>query len=203
MERLLSQMSRRYLVYSGFQHAFYLLTFVKTNSGGSNNLAVTIDWWNLGTAAASTNDISRAPDRTRTVNLTGVSDVFDSLKFKVDGWVNIDDLRVGPTRVSVTGFQPVASDGWVEEATETQVVLRWMAPVDPRGNYRIDPDLVNQYVFMSDGDPDAEPNLIYLGATGDPGIADPNSRYPSVGTIPVQYNRLYHWVVVGRTLSKT
>jgi hypothetical protein len=41
--------------------------------------------------------------------------------------------------------------------------LKWNAAVDPSGTYDVDPEIVDQYVFISGGI--ADPNLYYAGAT--------------------------------------
>jgi len=84
-------------------NAFFVIELVKSNSGTTDDLAVTIEFYNLGTVDAPTNDISGGPDLSRTVALTGVSDIFDSLKFKVAGWPNMDEIRIGESWVDVTG----------------------------------------------------------------------------------------------------
>ena len=89
---------------SGDRNAFFVIQFKKSNSGSTNDLAVTVDFYDLGTTDPA--DITNGPTRSRTINLTGVSDVFDSLCFKVAGWPNIDEIRLGETWADVVGFIP-------------------------------------------------------------------------------------------------
>ena len=82
----------------------------------------------------------------------------------------------------------------------SDVTLNWKAGQDPGGNdpdpnvvYPVNPNIVDEYVFMTDGS-DTDPNLYYLGATGeDPGNYDPNSQY---GPVVLPTNTLYTWTVV-------
>jgi hypothetical protein len=80
----------------------------------------------------------------------------------------------------------------------TDVILKWKAaigndPVDPNLTVPVNPDIVNQYIFMRETS-SADPNLYYVGATGvDPGLTDPNSQY---GPIVLPTDTSYAWVVV-------
>ncbi len=101
----------------------------------------------------------------------------------------------------------VPYDPVVDEVTPTTVVLNWKAAADPTGANAVNPDIVDQYVFMSDGS-GTDPNLYYLGATGvDPGTDDPTSQYPGTGTVTVATDSTYEWAVVeamdGNTQSLT
>jgi hypothetical protein len=71
------------------------------------------------------------------------------------------------------------------------VTLKWKAGADgdtTSGN-AVRPDIANQYIFMAAG---SEPNLIYQGATGDPGTANPDSQF----TLSRAYDTTYRWAVV-------
>lgn len=80
------------------------------------------------------------------------------------------------------------------------VTLRWKAGQDPGGSdpdpnvvYPVNPNIVDEYVFMTDGS-GTDPNLYYIGATDeDPGIVDPDSQY---GPILLPTNTLYTWTIV-------
>lgn len=86
------------------------------------------------------------------------------------------------------------------DAHSVEVTLTWKAGQDPGGNdpdpnfvYPVNPNIVDEYVFMTDGS-GTDPNLYYVGATGeDPGNWDPNSQY---GPITLPTNTLYSWTVV-------
>jgi hypothetical protein len=60
-------------------------------SGG--NLNVTLDYY-LGTCDG-------VAETSRTVSLGAVSDTFNTLTFKADGWMNLDEIRLGPTLADV------------------------------------------------------------------------------------------------------
>ncbi len=83
----------------------------------------------------------------------------------------------------------------VQDITGVDVTLNWKAAADPNEDitgYAVNPDIVDEYVFMSDGS-GTDPNLYYAGATGDPGTADPNSSF-IVQDLP--YDSTYYWAVV-------
>jgi hypothetical protein len=95
----------------------------------------------------------------------------------------------------LTAAKPKPNTPSVEEVTQTTVVLHWNAAPDPTGVNAVNPDIVDQYVFMTKGT--ADPNLYYVGATGfDPGITDPASKYPGTGTITIATDTTYRWAVV-------
>jgi hypothetical protein len=85
----------------------------------------------------------------------------------------------------------------IGDPTKVDVALNWKAaiaddPVDPNLTVPVNPDIVDQYVFMRETDA-ADPKVYYVGATGeDPGLIDPNSEYEIV--LPTDTN--YVWVVV-------
>lgn len=94
----------------GDRNAFFTIQLTKTNSGTTNNLAVTITAYDLGNTTDI--DISTLVEgttkKTRTVNLTGVSATFTHLKFKLDGTADMDEIRLGTTLADVA--QGVDSD---------------------------------------------------------------------------------------------
>lgn len=74
--------------------------------------------------------------------------------------------------------------------------LHWKAGADPNDDFIVNPAIVDEYVFMTNGS-DTDPNLYYLGNTGeDPGLTDPNSQYPPTGTLLRPINSTYKWAVV-------
>jgi hypothetical protein len=77
------------------------------------------------------------------------------------------------------------------ENDDIDVILRWNAAPDPAQVYAVNPDIVDEYVFMGSG---SDPNLYYVGATGiDPGVDDPASEYGPLNLVPGQ---TYRWAVV-------
>ncbi|MBP8606388.1 MAG: immunoglobulin domain-containing protein [Phycisphaerae bacterium] len=109
--------------------------------------------------------------------------------------VRIDDIHIMPG-VNLTNPTAGPYDPVVNQITPTAIVLQWKAAPDPAGVYAVNPAIVDQYVFMSTGNP-ADPNLYYIGATGaDPGTDNPLSQYPASGTITVAYDKTYYWAVV-------
>jgi hypothetical protein len=93
---------------SGDRNAFFVIRFEKTHSATTDDLTVTVDFYDLGTVNPA--DITAGPTRSRTIQLTGISDVFDSLAFKVGGWPNIDEIRLGETWADVVGYIPPPSE---------------------------------------------------------------------------------------------
>ena len=84
------------------------------------------------------------------------------------------------------------------------VLLQWNAAADPNGGIsglEVDPDIMDQYVFVGDGN---DPNLYYKGAAGDPGNT-PASSFDLQDS--VQNDLTYRWAVVeamsdyGQTLT--
>lgn len=78
--------------------------------------------------------------------------------------------------------------------TGSDVTFNWNAAEDPNdaSGFAVNPDIVDQYVFLSTG---TDPNLFYIGATGaDPGTTDPASQY--VHTASLANNSTYYWAVV-------
>ncbi|MBN1766173.1 MAG: hypothetical protein JW860_13005 [Sedimentisphaerales bacterium] len=76
---------------------------------------------------------------------------------------------------------------------DVDVTLTWEAAADPNEDvtgYAVNPDIVDQYIFLGVG----EPNMVYIGATGtDPGVTDPCSQY---GPIDLPLATTYTWAVV-------
>ncbi|OXU15552.1 LamG-like jellyroll fold domain-containing protein [Sedimentisphaera salicampi] len=105
----------------------------------------------------------------------------------------------GGGRVMVTNFvldlsnkpyDPSVSQ--TAQANSVDADLSWQAAPDINDEYAVNPDIVDQYVFMTTGGED--PNLYYVGAAGeDPGTEDPSSEYTVSG---LNYDTSYQWAVV-------
>ncbi|HOQ06085.1 MAG TPA: hypothetical protein PKY88_12830 [Anaerohalosphaeraceae bacterium] len=104
----------------GDRNAFFVVKFVKSNSSSTNDLTVTVEFYDLGSEDPA--DIMREPNRYRTLSLTGVSGVFTNLSLKVAGWPNIDEIRLGESFVDVVGFVPLPVPdpiiGWIGDLTD-------------------------------------------------------------------------------------
>ena len=93
----------------GYKTGFYLAEFIKSNSGTTNDLLVNVWWYDFGTMAAMTNDLTLGAYATRSISLTGVTGVFNTLQLKLDGgssYPSIDEIRIGDSLSSVTGTDP-------------------------------------------------------------------------------------------------
>lgn len=117
--------------------------------------------------------------------------------------VYIDNIWIFPDGLINTygPYSPsVAQDFNASDPDFVDFILHWKAGQDPGGYdpdpnvvYPVNPAIVDEYVFRSNGS-DADPNLYYLGATGvDPGMYDPNSEY---GPVLLPINSRYAWTVV-------
>lgn len=96
----------------GYQTGFYLAELVKSNSGLTDDLTVNMAFYNFGTLSAPTNTVSAGDAWTRTVNLTGVSGLFNTLQLKLDGgssYPSMDEIRIGETWADVTGVPEPAT----------------------------------------------------------------------------------------------
>ena len=102
------------------RNIFIVAEFEKSDSDNSDDLAITLYAYDLGNEA---DYVIGVPDVTRTVNLTGVSAVFDRLQFKSDGWNELDEIRVGETFLDVTGVAepsiPLSIESYSPEGAET------------------------------------------------------------------------------------
>lgn len=112
--------------------------------------------------------------------------------------IYIDNIWIYPDGPTAHLFPHNSSyDEVLNGADYSDITLKWKTaaapdPVDPNNLLPVNPDIVDQYVFMTNGTSD--PNLYYSGATGtDPGLTDPNSSY---GPIVLPVNRNYRWAVV-------
>ena len=87
-------------------------------------------------------------------------------------------------------YSPAVAQTQDNANNDVDVVLSWKAAADPTGVNAVNPDIVDQYVFMSIG---ADPNMYYRGATGiDPGLTNPDSGF-ALNVAPGQPCK---WVVV-------
>jgi hypothetical protein len=113
-----------------------------------------------------------------------------------DRMVQIDDIHItSGTDLSVPSslrpYGPEVVQG-TPSGTNIPTTLKWNAGADPSGIYAVNPDIVDQYVFMSGGVV-TDPNLYYVGNTNaDPGTDDPASEY----TLNRNFDKTYYWAVV-------
>ena len=114
-------------------------------------------------------------------------------------YVRVDDIYVIDgeyLEIPISGFPyaPGVEEG-TPSGTSIPATLKWKAAGDPDGVYEINPNIVDQYVFISSGS-DTDPNLYYKGATAvdESGwsLTDPNSEY----TFTASLDSTYSWVVV-------
>lgn len=108
----------------------------------------------------------------------------------------VDDINISAgVNLSIpSSVKPYGPE--VEQGTPSGVniptTLKWKAGADPDGIYEVNPEIVDQYVFLSSGKI-TDPNLYYIAATGqDPGLTDPNSQFSFTGTL----DNTYYWAVV-------
>jgi hypothetical protein len=90
------------------RNAYFVIEFTKTNSGTTNNLAYTIKAYDFGNTVPGS--IATA-QQTRTGALTGVTGSFTNLKLKMDGTVEVDEIRLGQTLDDVTTGGDTDGDG--------------------------------------------------------------------------------------------
>lgn len=108
--------------------------------------------------------------------------------------VMVDDINITPgVDLSVPPrlkpYSPEVVQG-TPTGTSVPTTLKWKAGADPDGVYAVNPNIVNEYIFMGT---DLDPNLLYVGATGiDPGTDDPDSEY----SLSRSLDRTYYWAVV-------
>ncbi len=151
-----------------------------------DNAADTIKLYlNQTGAAATENDklVNVANLSQDTFAFRSAADTLDQFFWRVqtggaDRHLTLDDIHIRPgTDLSVPAMNKPYNPG-VGQTPDTgnsdiDVVLTWKAAADPAGINAVNPDIVDQYVFMSVG---ADPNMYYRGATGvDPGLTDPAS----------------------------
>lgn len=171
--------------WSGNQNVLFVVHLVKTNSGTTNDLTVTVDFWYLGTSAAPNNDINRTPNRTRTINLAGINDVFTMLKFKVDGSTNMDEIRVGQSLADVTrgyvvlvGPSPDGVGSTPGDVVDAGTNLVWTNYSDWN---------VDVYLSGPQNDPNPAPILNQIISNQAATSYDPPAD--------LQYNKWYYWRV--------
>lgn len=119
------------------------------------------------------------------------------------GWGYIDEVRISDSALLVTHFLmgPTPYDPDVNQVSDminsdVDVTLYWNAAGDPNGPINgnaVHPDIVDQYIFISNGS-DTDPNVYYFAATGaDPGTTNPASSY---GPFNRDYDKTYQWAIV-------
>ncbi|AQQ08664.1 Immunoglobulin I-set domain protein [Sedimentisphaera cyanobacteriorum] len=119
-------------------------------------------------------------------------------------WGYIDEVRISDSALRVTDLLqgPTPYNGDVAQQSDpangdVDVTFSWDAPGEDAsgdGSNAVEPDLVDQYVFISSGD-EEDTELYYAGATGaDPGTDNPASSF---GPVDLNYDSSYLWAVVG------
>lgn len=109
--------------------------------------------------------------------------------------ITLDDMHVGQGTILTVPAMNKPYRAGVSQTPDgankdIDVALSWNAATDPAGANAVNPDIVDQYVFMSVG---TDPNLYYRGATGvDPGLTNPASQL----TLDVMPGQACKWVVV-------
>lgn len=111
-----------------------------------------------------------------------------------DRMVQIDDINIAPgidlsIPSSLRPYGPEVIQG-TPVGANIPTTLKWNAGGDPAGVYAVNPDIVDEYIFMGT---DLDPNLVYVGATGiDPGTEDSASEY----SLNRSLDTTYYWAVV-------
>lgn len=113
--------------------------------------------------------------------------------------VRVDDIFVSPGEdlsvpVNVKPYAPGFLEGAVSGDT-IETTLLWKAGPDPDEVYAVNPNIVDQYVFISSGSA-SDPNLYYAGATAVDesswALTDPDSEF----TFTAALDATYSWAVV-------
>ncbi len=90
---------------TAWNSVFWVTKLEKTNSGTTDDLAMSISYFDL--AADNSVGGSDPASWTREMSLAGVDASFDELQLKIDGgsgqWPGVDELRVGESWADVTG----------------------------------------------------------------------------------------------------
>jgi hypothetical protein len=164
---------------------FYAAKLVKSDSGVTDTLDVSIAYYDLGTLANPTNEFDGVEPTvwTRVVSLTGVSSVFSKLELKVDGgnenWPSIDEVRVGHNWLDVTvGNVHLIAPAAGEELVDVDTNLEWSV-----GNgWAVDVYLSGPY-----DEPNAAPVLSLVDAENSLGLYDPPAD--------LENEKWYYWRV--------
>ncbi|OXU15553.1 LamG-like jellyroll fold domain-containing protein [Sedimentisphaera salicampi] len=164
------------------------------------------DWWRV-IAYYTNGDDSGSTSTSRYINMSSgdtSEDSFSGIRAPEGYWITklrvhcdnswtwsaADDLGF----VFKSSYKPYSpSVSQVSQGSSgVEAVLSWQAGPDPTDQYAVNPDIVDQYIFMTTGAED--PNLYYVGAAGeDPGTEDPSSEYTVSG---LNYDSSYQWAVV-------
>ena len=179
---------------------WYNLWFVVNNADGTGSDTVQL-YMNTTSADATEADCLLSGAKDTFAFRVQDADTLDRIYWRAqDGSeavdkVFIDDVHVSPGKdlsfpSSRNPYNPV-----VEQTVNGSVInttLRWKAGMDPDGNYEVNPNIVDQYLFMSSGKL-TDPNLFYVDTAGAPlSLSDPNSEYSLVQV----YDKTYYWAVV-------
>lgn len=164
---------------------FFAAKFVKSDSGATDALEVSIAYYDLGTLANPTNAFNGVEPTawTRVVSLTGVSSVFNALELKIDGgsnnWPSIDEVRVGHNWTDVTvGNVHLVGPAVGQQLVAIDTNLEWTV-----GNgWAVD-------VYLSQGydEPNAVPVLSLADAANTSGLYDPPTD--------LENEKWYYWRV--------
>ncbi len=104
--------------YDNYETVLYVAKLVKTNSGTTNDLTVSIKLYDL--SDNGTIDSSDPSSWLRTVALTGVNSTFTALQYKIDGgggnYPSMDEFRLGNTWTDVTGVATPTGWTWTNTA---------------------------------------------------------------------------------------
>lgn len=101
---------------------------------------------------------------------------------------DLDNLRIesesfGPHEPSVEQISDPISG-------KVDATLRWKAGADPSEVYAVNPDIADEYLFISKHASD--PNLYYVGSAGDPGTEEASSSFHIKDLL---YDSSYRWAV--------
>lgn len=112
-----------------------------------------------------------------------------------DATLYIDNVWLLPTlpQDELLPYDPQVEQVEDEINIDIDTTFRWKAAADPNEdrNLPVDPNIVDQYVFINDGLGGTD--LFYHGSTGEDPGTEPNSVY---GPVNLEYNRIYYWAVV-------
>lgn len=108
--------------------------------------------------------------------------------------VRVDDIYVIEGEYLDNPLKGLPHDPVVTQGTPVGTLipttLQWVPAADPAGVYAVNPDIVDEYLFMGT---DLDPNLRYVGATGsDPGTEAVVSEY----SLSRALDRTYYWAIV-------
>lgn len=143
--------------------------------------------WNLNATSGGT--VAQLPD-----TAAGLQAFTDAVKACVEK----EDIPHNPT---TTPLNPDGSVGTVLNAVQATVTLGWNAPVDPDSEraYPVNPAIAGHYVYLSDGNPNDDPNVHLLDFVPQIHADDPyeTNPYNEYGLLTLQRGVTYYWQVEG------